>query len=797
MKNIWISLLVVLLLGTTAPLYSQVITGSIVGNVTDPSGAAVPAVKITVRNEGTGIASTTTTGTSGTYTVPDLLAGVYTVTAVKQGFKSFQTTGIQLLSSQTVRQDVVLQVGALVQTVEVSGQVQLVQTDSPTIGGTLQPLELDNLPFMTTSTDVVMNLVPGMSQAIVNGNSNPVIGGAPFIGSSNWTVNGVTTTNPGQGGGGDVVYTSTAEMVTQANLPPIGTLQEFKVDSSMNSAEYRSQTAVTMVTKQGTNKYHGQVYEYNENKALNANSFDLNKFNENEYPFNRNQFGANVGGPILHNKLFFFSNYNGTREVHPTPITANVPTAGMRQGNFSNLCRSYSSQGLCTDPDGQQLYNPLTGQPFVDNQIPQSMITPQAKVLSAYMPLPTNLTTAPGATYLPGSPNAPPDWAGAVPIAYGLNEGQTRLDANLGSKDSVVLFATVSKGAPWFFGFACCPDYGQFADHGYNWDNFSGSETHIFGPGTVNEFRLGWTVSSVRSEGQNLGFDPSDLFPQMPPNGDRGLPTMNMSDYGISVAGATITDMGHAYGLQETADIVDNLTFVRGRHTIKTGFEETGYKENDLCFYRCIAPLGSFSFSGQWTGNRGWNLPSGAYGQSPGNSYADFLLGDAVSSSYTAPPNQDMYDREWDFYGQDTFKATPHLTLSYGVRYMYQWPWSFPGNDVTYWDPATNKLVIPENSSTVTIPPGSDAAALAEYPFVTTQKIGAPLSYFHGDWNNWAPRVGFAYRPSSNNTTVIRGVLCLRCGLVWTIAKFQRYTLGTKRHLFYPVAGHSDYALPP
>ncbi len=677
--------------------------------------------------------------------------------AVKEGFKTFQATGIRLLSYQTARQDVVLQVGAIVQTVEVSGHAQLVQTDSPTVGGTLATRELSDLPFVTTSTDGLMNLVPGMSQGITNGNSNPDIGGAAYVGMSNWTVNGISTNNPGSGGGGNVTYIGTSEMIAQANLPAIGTLQEFKVDSSVVGADSRSQTAITMVTKQGTNKFHGQAYEYNENKSTSANSFDLNKYNEVENPFNRNQFGANVGGPILHDKLFFFVNYDGIREIHPTPVSVNFPTLPMRQGNFANLCTTYS-QGLCTDPNGQQLYNPQTGQPFLNDQIPQAMITSQAQTLSAYMPAPNVLTTPTGCTSLQGSPFAcTADWDGALPLRFGTNNAQMRLDGQIGSKDSVVVFATMSKGAPWFYGYACCANYGSWSDHGYNWYNFSGTETHAFGPGTINEFRLGAVIAASRSFGQNLGFEPWSVFPQMPSSPDRGLPTINLTGYGGTNTGGAISDVGKAHGLQNTIDWVDNFTVVRGRHTIKSGFEESGYKENDYCFFVCNAPLGSFTFSGQWTGNRGWNLPSGAYGQSPGNAYADFLLGDADASTYSKGVSQNFYDREWDGYVQDTFKASPRLTLNYGVRFMYQRPWNFRDYNATFWDPASNTLIIQESSSTVTIPPGADPGAFTAYPFETTGKLGAPLNYLNGSKHNWAPRIGFAYRPSSNNKTVIRG----------------------------------------
>src|SRR5437016_10693402 len=389
-KGICFSGLIVIWLGAGVALYGQNIRGAIVGNVTDSAGAVNLGEQITVTNQGTCIAVKTTTDAAGTYTVPDLLAGTYQVNVTNQGFKTSQFSGIRLLTGQTVRQDVVLEVGAVVQTVEVAARPQLVQTDSPTVGGTLLTRELTNLPFVTTTTDGLFDLVPGMSKGEVNGNANPVIGGAPYMGSSNFTVNGISTSNPGQGGGANVTYVGSDEMIALANLPSIGTLQEFKVDSSVQGAEYRSQLAVDMVTKQGTNKFHGQVFEYNENKALNANYFDFNKSNIPAQPFNRNQFGANLGGPILRDKLFFFVNYDGIREIHPQPTQLNFPSTAMRNGDFSALCSGYGSNGVCSDANGTQLYNPLSGQPFPGNQIPSSIIMPQAKALLDFMPAPTD-----------------------------------------------------------------------------------------------------------------------------------------------------------------------------------------------------------------------------------------------------------------------------------------------------------------------------------------------------------------------------------------------------------------------
>ncbi|HEV2495067.1 MAG TPA: TonB-dependent receptor [Terriglobia bacterium] len=750
MKGVWLTFLsFFVLLSLEASLYGQQIRGSIVGNVTDASGAAVPGAHITVRNEGTGIESETATGAAGTYTVPDLLAGTYRVSVSKEGFKTDDFTDIRLLTGQTVRQDAALAVGAIAQTVEVKAVPQLVQTDSPTVGGTLGTHDISNLPTATTSPDRLLDLVPGMSTALPNGNGNPVLGGAPYIGSSNFTVNGVSNMNPGTGGGGNITYIGSSEMIALVNLPSIDTMQEFKVDASVNSAEYRGQVSVAMVTKQGSNQFHGEAYEFNENKALSANYFDLNAVGINENPFNRNQFGANVGGPIRRDKLFFFISYDGIRETHPSPDNMLIPSMAMRQGDFSASCDAYTN-GVCseTNPNNPnvQLYDPLTGKPFLNNQIPASMITPQAKTLTAFLPPPTIASS-------PGLPNqAQPNWYGATPLRFGTNNEQIRLDYQAGTKDSIVAFFNGSKGYPWFYGYAGPANYGNWSDHGYNDLNFAGTETHTFTPGIVNEFRLGWVFGMRDKIGQNLGFQPWQLFPGMPAAATGGLPNISVSGYSGTNTGGLLSDVGNSREKINNVDVVDNLTMVRGRHTFKVGAEESGFKDAGGLFGG--PPLGNLSFSGAWTGGQGW---PGIAGTSPGNGFADFLLGFPSSTGYGFNPYPDETSRYWEWYAQDTWKVAPRLTLDFGVRYSYQRPWTYEAHNISFFDFADGKLVLPENSSTPTLPPGGNAARFAAYPFETTQQIGAPLNFFHSDKNNWAPRFGFAFRPFSDNKTVIRG----------------------------------------
>jgi hypothetical protein len=538
-------------------------------------------------------------------------------------------------------------------------------------------------------------------------------------------------------------------MIALANLPSIGTMQEFKVESSVNAAEYRGQVSVAMVTKQGTNQFHGQAYEYGENKALNANYFDLNAYSIPANPFNRHQFGGNLGGPILRNKLFFFIGYDGIREIHPAPTSVNFPSMAMRRGDFSALCPTYAS-GICSDPNGTQLYNPLTGQPFLDNRIPDSMITSQSRTLAQFLPAPIDSSS-------PALPNEAPNWRGTVPLRFGTNNEQARVDAQLGAKDSVVAFFTGSRGYPWFYGYAGPSNFGNWSNHGYNFLNFAVTETHTFGPRVINEFRLGWVFALRHKIGQNLGFEPWSIFPGMPvpPSADGGLPMIDVSGYGSTNIGGMISDVGIARGRQNTVDWVDNFTIIRGSHTIKAGFEESGYKDEGVGGLTGAPPLGNFSFSGQWTGNRGW--PSATYPQSPGNAFADFLLGFPDATGYGFNANPYLLSRNWEWYVQDTWKASPRLTLNFGVRYTYQRPWTFRDHNATFFDFANNKLVLAQDSSTPTLPPGANPAQFAAYAFETTKQIGAPLDFFKGDKNNWGPRLGFAFRPFSDNKTVLRG----------------------------------------
>src|SRR5690348_15590096 len=345
------------------PGMAQNITGSIVGYVNDSSGAAAPGTVVTVLNEGTGVSVDATVDDSGSYTVPNLLAGRYEIRAKKDGFQTVDVKEIELLSAQTVRQNFTLQPGGVQQTIEVSSQAPLIHTDSQTIGGSLGDKQVSELPLATRSIDGLLSLAPGVSTA----GNNPRISGSNYWGGNNFTLNGISVNDVGNGG---AAYTSGVPALGTANLPAPDSMQEFRVDSGNQNAEYRDVATVTMMLKQGTNTFHGLAYEYLQNKVLNANQFLLNAAGQQRPDSKFNQFGAAVGGPILKNKLFFYGAYRGIRDTFSNTARLTLPSMTMRNGDFSAVCTTFSS-GICVK--GTQLYNPFTGKAFPSNQIPASM----------------------------------------------------------------------------------------------------------------------------------------------------------------------------------------------------------------------------------------------------------------------------------------------------------------------------------------------------------------------------------------------------------------------------------------
>ncbi len=701
---------------------AQNITSSIVGSVTDASGAAIPEAQINIINEGTGLTFKTMADSSGVYSVPNLLPGTYTVVAGKEGFQTSRSTGIQVLAAQSVRVAIQMQIGDVQQSITVKAEAAMIRTESPTIGGSLTSRQIAELPLAQQSIDALMALVPG---AQVSG-ASPQTGGGTHWGSSNFTING---TQANDFGNGAAAYSYNLGLIS---LPNTNSLQEFKVESYNTNAEYKNLGTITMVTKGGTNAFHGDAYEYNQNKSLNANTFLNNATSHPRAPFLRNQFGVDIGGPIKKNKAFFFFDYYGLRNTTYGAPVLTIPGTAMRQGDFSSLCSIYVA-GTCADPKGTQLYNPFTGNPFPNNIIPSNLITPQAQALNKFLPAPTQAVNAAGV------PGAAPNYYGLVRTAQTVNSLDARIDYQISAKDQLFGVYTRNIGDPMNVYQAYPSTYGQGGNFGYKTFGYTATETHTFSPYIVNDLRVAWFDHPNIRQGMNLDFDPTTLFPQLTKSTNRGLPTMLISGYT-----GMFYDYGQGYyGHAADAELSENLTWVHGKHTFKFGANVTTYKTYGP---NTNAPLGTFNFSGQWTGNKGWpGQPT-----SQGNAYADFLLGVTDKTTTGLAGVFEAVYGSWDseFYAQDTWQVNSKMTVYAGLRYMYQTPWQWQDGYSTYWDPKTNKLALPQDSATPTFPPvGASLAMFNAYNFTTTQALGIPKDYMIPDKNNWGPRLGIAYRP--------------------------------------------------
>jgi hypothetical protein len=712
--------------------FGQIIQGAITGSITDPSGASIPGVQVTARNQETGIVSRTVSTGAGVYSMPDLPPGTYSISAEKPGFQRLTVQGVALGSAQTVRQDLKLNVGAVSESVEVRSDAPLVSTDSQSVQTSFSTKQIQELPQAIQDIDGFFIMAAGVGRSTFN--SAPQFAGSTHWGGDNFTLNGVSVNDPGNGGG------SYSFGLGGVNLPSLGSLQEVNVGGINMDARYSRVVNVSMVTKNGTNQFHGDAYEFIENNVLNSNTFLLNAAGQKKPTFQRNQFGFNVGGPVIRNRTFFFFDYAPLRQKVPVTAQVNLPTLAQRQGNFGALCATYDANGICTTSSGTQLYNPFTGAAFPRNQIPSSLITSQSQKLLAYMPPPTNASSL-------GLPNGSPDYIAAVNQIFHVNKWDLRMDHTISPRDSVFGVYSWSVGDPWNDPLGTPATYGNGGNYGYKTFTLSATETHTFSPHTLNSFKAAWfDHASIRS-GQNGDFNPYSLFSQFNPSNNRGLPNMTMTGYG------TIGDVGlQLYAPQYDIEFADDFTHVAGSHTIMAGFDETGFKSYSRG--GGYTPLGTWGFDGSWTGNQGWpGLP-----HSNGNAFADFLLGTAVSASTGLPVTDKVnFSRDWEFYVQDSWQVNRHLTVNYGLRYVYQTPWWTRNNTASYFDPAHDKIAIPQNSATVTPPPGTNPLLVTLYPTETTQAAGLPLNYFTPDRNNFGPRVGIAWRPFSNDRTVIRG----------------------------------------
>jgi hypothetical protein len=681
--------------------FGQSTTGTLVGTVTDPTGAVIAGARVRVANEGTGVNFDAVTNASGDYVVPNLPAATYRVKVEAPGFRPAEITQIRLLLNATVRTDVRLETGALEQTVTVTASAPVVSSETSSLANVVDSHSVVTLPLNGRTLDRLILITAGNTS---DSPSNPKLAGSLHWGGNFFTIDGVGFNDLGNGG---AAYSYQTALST---TPSVDTIQEFKIETNNSKAEHEGSASISIISKSGTNDLHGSLFAFNRNRAFAAKQFFAT--GQPKPAFNRNEFGGTIGGPILRNRTFFFGSYEGLRQRTASTPFLSLPTTAMRSGDFSGL-------GPIRDP--------LSGQDFPGDRIPASRLDSRAVKLLEFVPLPNT----PGS----GRAGTGPNYVTSVGNVIDVNRYTARGDHQLNGRNALSVILSYSKGSPYFVPLGTPANYGNFGDGGYITKSGTFGYNATVSPTMLNEFRYAYFNHASIRIGQNTDFNPASLFPQLyQPLPIGGLPTMSITGFsGISDYG------GSARAPQITQELTDNFSFVRGNHTFKAG-ADIGFGRISTNPSAGAAQFGSFNFNGRYSGN----------------SYADFLLGYPVSAVRATPGLVNLlHNTRYGLYIQDDWKVTPRLTVNLGLRYTLQTQTQERDGSFANFDFGSGQYVI--RSENGQLPRLAIPRLLEAYPYVASEEHGWGADVIRADHNNLGPRFGFAYRPFTDARTVVRG----------------------------------------
>ncbi len=652
-----VTLSVVLL--AAAGAYAQFNLGTITGRITDPAGAVTPECAIQIQNVNTGAIRTTVANGEGIYTVAALPAGQYRVSASMHGFKQENAT-VEVGVNQTLTVDFKLSLGAVTDTVTVdasSGAVALQQEDH-SISQLLESKEISSLPVEGRNFLALATLVPGVQPASILGGLNGGSGGY-------FETLGNDLVVAGQAPGGTSYLQDgvpNINLLTQsANiLPDMDAMQEVSIETNGMSAKFDRPAIVNVSTKSGSNRFHGSLYDFLQNDAMDANNWIADYAGIPLGPHRYNQFGGTIGGPILKDKLFFFFNYEGQRQLDSAPDVERVPTDAERGGDFSAWLNGITTgvgQTQTVTIYDPSTYNPATGtiQAFPGNIIPSNRISDFAKQWLQFYPEPNDCPSSPCNTILPNGSN----YATSLHNTSNLDQYLGRMDYNISQKDRLFGYYQTANApvvdpsfVPNLFGTVLTR----------KGTNIAIEETHVFSPSLLNTFRVGYNRTIYANT--QLGVGVKDWTSEF---GIQNLdPAPNQwSPPGVSIAG--VGGLGSIFApqgdVQNRFQYADEVNYTRGNHHIDAGVEviRTQFDGNWV-----LANTGSFDFSGQFTSNH--SAANFVYGLG----MADLLLG-LPDSALGGNGNTTAPFRKWDAvgYAQDDWRLRPNLVLNLGVRYLY------------------------------------------------------------------------------------------------------------------------------
>ena len=693
-------------------LYAQSNQASISGVITDSQGAIVPGAKVTATNLNTDAASVAISNNAGFYSIPNLAVASYKLSIVREGFRTYQRQKFTVSTGQTLGMDVQLELGAVTETVNVTGEAQLLETRTSDVTQLIESKSIEDLPLGNRRTLNAINLT-GAAVFVNYGNN-------PGNSTPNFSLAGGRTQSQMfwiDGGSGQNMRLG----VGQINLdPPVETVEEIKVLTNSNSAEYGGSAGgiIVATTKSGTNQFRGALYEYLRNDKLDAPGFFAAIQNgKKAIPELRyNVFGGTIGGPIRRDKTFFFFAYEGQRLRTGGTDTLTVPTDAQRAGDFSQTRNQAGAIVPIYDPATTQTTNGVSTRAlFPVNIIPSSRLDPVAINLMKFYP----------------AANRPPDNISGVNnfrSNFVTNPGadfyMIKVDHNLSSRDRVTgryLRNGGISGATSVF-----PDRGS--DPRNTAENRQqyvyGNWTRTVNPTTVNDFRFTYVNRKFHNFSSGLGGNYPDKL------GLKGVPNAafpQFSPAGFSTLGSAAQERQQFPIVQH--QFVDNLSSVRGRHAMKFGAEARRSRNHEFNFPTIS---GAFGFTIQPTG-----LPGNA---ATGNGLASLLLG--FPTSFGQNQTQELDRSSWYLAGfaQDDWTLRPSLTINLGVR----WETDTPIVDVR------NRM---NGFDLRQINPVSNTPGVVKF----LGAGGFRSTPYNFDKNNFGPRIGFAWKPFRSSRTVIRG----------------------------------------
>jgi len=748
------------------PAMAQLYTGSVAGTVTDPSGAALPGSKVTAVDAEKGFSFTATTDQAGRYLIRQLPPGRYGISVESSGFQGQRKENVTVSVNDNVAVDFALKVGAINETVEVKAAGVELQTQDAVTGQVVDRRFINDLPLIGRQLFDLAFLAPGVTIAdtqCVGCTATNFISNGSRNSTADVIIDGVTTSNFEQNSG----------ILSATYTPSVEAVEEFKVQQSNFSAEFgfSGASVVNVVTRSGTNQFHGGVYEFLRNDKLDANDWFANRSGDPRQPLRQNNFGVTFGGPIQKDKTFFFFDYDGTRTHSFTSGSAGVPSPGERTGDFGELCgqlgASFDVGGKCTDSAGQ-LWDPYDPNAFFDTDpnvdgfhrtafvpfnnltlyasqgtsnpgVAGNLIDPVALAMMQFFPQPTSPATDSGGRLL--------NW-----FASGINQNSdNKFDIKIDHRfsDKSLLSAKYSQENGNSHGFNC---YGNEADpctagpYDFTRHLFALNETYTFSPTVVMNLSYGYTRGFDFQHGIQGDFSSIDPSAQlgMPAymlrSGFPQFPNIVLADYFAPQGGANIGTQTFSILRQgqDTHHLTGTISWLRGSHEFKFGGEGRMHRIN---FTQPGWPAGEFNFD--YNG-------SSEFRDSGGDPMASFLMGVGSPDGcfdfcpYEVPNAVSTQNFQFGGFFQDNWRVTPKLTLNLGIRYDVSIPrterydrqnWidlnatnPLNGGNISYTDPISGQAV--------------SRALLGAEVFASSND----RKNFGTDWRDIQPRIGFAYQ---------------------------------------------------